>query len=172
MVKAISDAFHAAYEATMLAEGGYILHNVKADRGGQTYAGIARKHWPKWRGWVDIDSGSTPEASDVRDFYKQNFWEPLNLDSLDPKVAATIYDFGVNAGTGTAAKLAQLVAGATPDGRIGPVTLDKINAMDPDKFVLAFALAKIARYRDIVQRDRTQLKFLLGWVNRTLKGVA
>ena len=37
--------------------------------------------------------------------------------------------------------------------------------------MLAYALAKITRYRDIVQRDRTQGKFLLGWLNRTLNGL-
>jgi len=35
--------------------------------------------------------------------------------------------------------------------------------------VAYYALAKIARYRDIVTRDRSQMKFLLGWLNRTLK---
>jgi len=29
--------------------------------------------------------------------------------------------------------------------------------------------AKLARYRDIVTRDRTQGRFLLGWINRLLK---
>ena len=165
-------SFLAAYEATMLAEGGYVLHEVKGDRGGQTYAGISRKAWPKWRGWVDIDLGNKPDAGDVREFYRQHFWEPLNLSTLDPRVAATIYDFGVNAGVSTAAKLAQIVVGATPDGKIGPVTVSKIAAMDPEKFVLSYALAKVARYRDIVARDRVQMKFLLGWLSRTLKAAA
>ena len=49
--------------------------------------------------------------------------------------------------------------------------VEAINAADPEKFVLAYALAKITRYRDIVQRDRTQGKFLLGWLNRTLNGL-
>jgi len=46
-----------------------------------------------------------------------------------------------------------------------------INDADPEKFVLEYALAKIARYRDIVTRDRVQQKFLLGWINRTLNGL-
>ena len=61
------------------------------------------------------------------------------------------------------------MAGATPDGSLGPRSVAALNAMDPEKFVMAYALAKIARYRDIVTRDRTQIKFLLGWINRTLK---
>jgi lysozyme family protein len=68
-----------------------------------------------------------------------------------------------------AVKLAQLVVGATPDGSVGQRTLQALNAYDPEKFVMAYALAKIARYRDIVTRDKTQAAFLLGWINRTLR---
>lgn len=165
--------FLPAFEATMLAEGGYVLHNVPADRGGMTFAGISRKNWPQWRGWIDIDAGSTPEAQDVRAFYHEKFWLPLRMSEVaDQKVAATIYDFAVNAGTGIAVKLAQIVVGTTPDGRMGPKTLAAINAMDSRLFILAYALAKVARYRDIIARDKTQLKFISGWLSRTLKGVA
>jgi hypothetical protein len=38
--------------------------------------------------------------------------------------------------------------------------------------VLAYTLAKIARYRDIVTKNREQGKFLLGWINRSLGGLA
>jgi lysozyme family protein len=62
--------------------------------------------------------------------------------------------------------------GLTPDGQFGDKTVEALNAIDPDKFVPMFALAKIARYRDIVTKNRTQQKFLLGWINRTLQGVA
>lgn len=165
--------FLPAFEATMVAEGGYVLHNVAQDRGGMTFAGISRRAWPKWRGWVDVDAGGTPEAQDVRAFYRAHFWDVLRLEGVnDQRVAATIYDFGVNAGTAVAAKLAQIVVKATPDGKMGPVSLAAINSMVPDLFVLAYALAKIARYRDIVARDKTQIKFLLGWLARTLKSAA
>ena len=85
-------------------------------------------------------------------------------------IAQTIFDFHVNAG-GVAIKLAQLVVGSTPDGVMGSKTVAALNTIDPGKFVMSYALAKIARYRDIVQRDKTQIKFLLGWINRTLAGV-
>lgn len=34
--------FAVAYERMIRNEGGYVLHQVAGDRGGQTYAGIAR----------------------------------------------------------------------------------------------------------------------------------
>lgn len=165
--------FAPAFERTLLNEGGYKLTNVKDDRGGQTYAGIARNAWPKWAGWGYIDSGDTPPAEAVRGFYRANFWDALRLTEVtDQRVAQGLYDFAVNAGVGTAAKLAQIVVGATPDGRIGPKTLAMLNAMDAHLFTAQFSLAKLARYEQIVTRDRSQGKFLLGWVRRVLKEAA
>lgn len=164
--------FLPAFERMIVNEGGYVLHTVKDDRGGMTYAGIARAFHPNWPGWRVIDQGETPPADLVRQFYRSNFWHPLRLDEVEHQdVAGNIFDFGVNAGLGTAAKLAQLVVGATPDGKIGAKTLQALNTIDPDLFVARYALAKIARYRDIVAKNRTQQRFLIGWLNRTLKGM-
>lgn len=161
--------FLPAFEAMIVREGGYVVHTVAGDTGGMTYAGIARNKNPQWLGWSVIDDGGTPPPDIVRAFYRANYWAPLRADEVkDQAVASTIFDFGVNAGVGTAAKLAQVVAGATPDGRLGPKSVEAINAMSPDLFLARYTLAKIARYRDIVRRDRTQVKFLLGWLNRAL----
>lgn len=165
----MADFLHA-FERMIVNEGGYVLHTVAGDRGGMTYAGIARNFHPGWQGWRVIDQGDTPPADLVRQFYRSNFWAPLRLDEVThQEVAGNIFDFGVNAGLSTAAKLAQLVAGTTPDGKIGSKTIAALNAIDPDLFVARYALAKIARYRDIVVKNRTQQRFLVGWLNRALK---
>ena len=165
--------FIPAFEKMIVNEGGYVLHTVQGDRGGQTFAGIARNAWPKWEGWAVIDRGGRPDAETVRRFYRENFWQPVRGDEIDNQdVARTLFDFAVNAGARTAAILAQTVLGVTPDGRPGPKTISALNAIDPEKFILAYALAKLARYRDIVTRDRSQQKFLLGWLNRTLREAA
>lgn len=163
--------FIPAFERTLLSEGGYRLTNIKGDRGGQTFAGISRNAWPNWSGWNAIDSGSTPDAGLVREFYRVNFWNPCGCDQINNQlIAETLYDFAVNAGVTTAVKLAQITVSATPDGRFGPKTLEAINATEPDLFLARYALAKIARYAAIVSRDTSQRAFLLGWVNRALKG--
>jgi len=168
--------FLSAFEQMIRDEGGYVLHTVAGDRGGQTYAGIARNFNPSWPGWAYIDRGATPPSELVREWYRASYWLPIRGDEITSQaVAASIFNFAVNTSApgrpAVAVKLAQLVVGATPDGALGPRTLAALNAYDPEKFVLAYALAKVARYRDIVQRDRSQLKFLLGWINRTLLGV-
>lgn len=163
--------FLPAFERMLIAEGGYVLHTVPGDRGGMTYAGIARNMNPGWAGWSVIDAGGTPHADLVRGFYRAQYWDVIKGDQITSQaIAQTIFDFHVNAGA-VARKLAQIVVGVTPDGSFGPKTVEALNAYDEDKFVMAYALAKIARYRDIVMRDRSQNKFLLGWLNRTLQGV-
>lgn len=165
--------FLKAFERTLSNEGGYKLIDVAGDRGGMTYAGIARKFHPSWVGWLSIDAGKVPATELVREFYRREFWDKLGADRIEPqRVAETIYDFAVNADWRVAAKLAQVVVGSTPDGVLGEKSIAAINAADPNVFCLAFALAKVRRYADIVSRDRGQAKFLLGWINRTLKELA
>jgi lysozyme family protein len=160
--------FEAAFQATMRREGGFVLHTVPGDRGGQTYAGIARNFHPRWPGWAFVDRNETPPTEMVREFYRVEFWDRMRCGQLKPRTASHLFDFGVNAGIRTAVRLAQVVAGATPDGVIGPRTVDALNAMDETEFEMAYTIAKISRYAEIVNRDRSQSKFLLGWVNRTL----
>ena len=167
--------FLPAFEKMIRDEGGYVLHEVEGDRGGMTYAGIARKMNPDWGGWEYLDRKDTPPSEMVRQFYREGYWTPIRGDELPQRVAESIFNFAVNTSApkrpAVAIKLAQIVVGSTPDGVLGDKTFRALREMDEEKFVLAYALTKIARYRDIVTRDRSQMKFMLGWINRTLAGV-
>ncbi len=164
--------FALAFEKMILNEGGYVLHNVSGDRGGQTYAGIARNFHPDWEGWGIIDRGDMDDpglTQMVREFYKKNFWNKVKGEDISgQRIAEALFDFAVNAGIKTASKLAQVVIEATPDGIIGSKSVGKLNGMDEEIFVPRYALAKIARYAEICKRNSNQKKFLLGWINRTL----
>jgi lysozyme family protein len=108
----------------------------------------------------------------VRNFYKVEFWDRIRGDEIANQVVAeSVFNFGVNTGMGVAVKLAQLIVGATPDGAVGNVTLQKFNNVESESFRKSYALAKITRYADICNKNRSQSKFLLGWLNRTLKGL-
>jgi lysozyme family protein len=167
--------FEQAFEKMIADEGGYVLHNVAGDTGGMTYAGIARNKNPQWPGWklIDHEAINNPLLTGmVRNFYKVEFWDRVRGDEIaNQTVAENIFNFSVNTGMGVAVKLAQLIVGATPDGAVGEKTLQKFNAAEPESFKKAYALAKITRYADICNKNRTQSKFLLGWINRTLKGL-
>ena len=168
--------FEPAFEQMIRNEGGYVNHTVSGDRGGQTFAGIARNFHGQWEGWqlIDRNDMDNPRLTElVREFYKTHFWDKIKGDDIAAQgIAETLFDFAVNAGYRTAGKLAQLVVGATPDGIIGPKSLKAINAADEQHFMAKYALAKVARYVEIVKRDRSQMKFMLGWLNRTLNGAA
>ena len=159
--------FEPCYRAAIRREGGYKLHTVEGDRGGMTYAGIARNFWSEWEGWAYIDQGEIPPTKFVRAFYRSNFWEKVKGDDIqNQSTASTLFDFAINAGNRTAIKLAQTAVGCEPDGVIGPRSLAALNEADGEAFAAAYALVKIKRYAEICNNDRSQTKFLLGWVNR------
>lgn len=161
--------FTAALARVLEAEGGFVLTHVAGDHGGATYAGISRNAWPAWTGWAYLDRGEAIPRQLASDFYRDNFWLPVHGDEIkDQRIATSLFSFAVNAGVKTAIKRAQEAACVAADGVIGKMTLFALNSADPELFLARFALAKIARYRDICYQDRSQLKFLLGWINRTL----
>jgi lysozyme family protein len=172
--------YEIAEAITGLNEGLYA--NNKADRGGETYAGIARNFWPKWAGWAIIDQikNAYGEQSSVinryaksnaslhkliSDFYKDNFWDTLNLDDFrDQQIANSVYDFGVNSGTSRAAKFIQEVAGVAADGKIGAKSLSAINGGNARLLHGSFNSAREMFYRSIAKGNQAQ--FLRSWLSR------
>ena len=168
-------SFREAFEKTMENEGGYYLHDVPGDRGGMTYAGISRRYHPHWIGWRMIDKGVVSKAALeplVRSFYKEWFWDKINgSEMLNQGMADSIYDFAVNVGPRDSARLAQAIVEVETDGIIGPISLKALNTCNPDLFRIKFFVGKIAWYARICNKSPGQKKFLLGWVNRSLKEV-
>jgi lysozyme family protein len=163
--------FEECFNTVMKLEGGYVLHNVPGDRGGMTYAGIARNSWPNWEGWRFIDNKTDVPLSMVENFYRENFWNVIKGDKINSQaIAFIIYDFAVNAGCKSSVRIAQLICKTTSDGVMGPKTLAVLNQMSDD-FIMMFSMLKIIRYKDICMRDKVQLKFLCGWINRVQKGL-
>lgn len=155
-----------AYTKVIESEGGYKLIDIKGDLGGQTYAGIARNPNPNWEGWAVIDQGQMPPNSMVQDFYKKNFWDRVKGDDLPTGLDYLVYDFAVNAGTGTSAKLLQRAVGVVDDGAIGNGTLAAVKAHNPEDLIEEFSKQKEAFYQKIVEKRPEQSKFIKGWLNR------
>ncbi|WDE03655.1 N-acetylmuramidase [Thalassomonas viridans] len=174
--------FDTAFELTMTAEGGYV--NDPDDPGGETYKGIARTRNPKWPGWTEVDllknnsnfprnlDHHPPLQTKVKALYEAHYWDKIRGDEItDQDIAESIFDFAVNAGPRTSAKLAQVAVGAKADGVIGPKTLKKLNDDDKRAFLAVFALAKIGRYVSICEKRKESRKYFFGWVRRTLEGI-
>ena len=174
--------FNPSYEKVLSHEGGYV-HDPD-DPGGETYKGVARKMHSKWDGWPIVDilkkQSGFPANLDknadlqekIKTFYRSLFWDKIKGDDIqDQDVAMSIFDFAVNAGTATSATLAQVVVAAKKDGVIGPKTLEKLNSFDPEHFLAAFTVAKIARYISIVKKRPSSRKYFYGWVRRALNDI-
>lgn len=160
--------FERAFQHLMKDEG-VVLSNHAADKGGQTFAGIARKFHPDWNGWRYVDAGDTPPTQLVRDFYHVEYWMPVKGDQIkSQKVADVLFGQFVNMG-GNAIKLAQAVAGVIADGKIGPKTLAAINEMDEERFLDKLCIAMFARYYTIGMKDKTQRVWWPGWFGRALR---
>ncbi|MCK5541725.1 MAG: hypothetical protein KAI40_03460 [Desulfobacterales bacterium] len=174
--------FIPCFEKVMDMEGGFVVHEIPGDRGGLTYAGIARHKNPSWSGWakVDADQFDADLFDQVQSFYKKNYWDRIRGDEIIfQEVAYCLFDFGVNAGTKTAVKIAQKIIGALCDGHFGKLSLAALNELIQDKkdaalFVASYSLEKIFKYKDICMKDprrkkdriSSNEKFLCGWINR------
>ena len=174
--------FDIAYKITAKWEGGYV--NDPDDSGGETYAGISRKNWPKWEGWPHVDRLKGRVASSwnlnasrtidmrplndaVLSFYKTNFWDKIKGDQINNQsIANMLYDWYVNSGY-HAIKSIQEVVGAYPDGVIGPKTIHLINSGGQEEIFNSLRVARLKFYDNIVKNRPTQRKFLDGWRNRT-----
>ena len=176
--------FEISEAITGAAEGLYA--NDPADTGGETWAGISRNNWPKWLGWTIIDDikkkyGKTAAIINKygranRDlnclrlnFYKENFWDVNKLDQIkDQQLADSVYDFGVNSGTGRAAKFLQQAVSkfsrVTIDGQIGPQTLSAVNAVPADKLHAEYNRLRQEFYISIAKGSK--VKFLKSWLSR------
>lgn len=172
--------FESAYAKVKKFEGGYA--NNPNDRGGETYAGIARVHFPKWKGWEIVDKYKKSEHSSkdlnkvlqgngqldvmVEHFYKVNFWDAIMGDEIMNQLSAdNIMDFAVNSGVSRAVKYAQRIVKTDEDGVMGRVTIKAINA-NVAGFVTYYKAARLQFINKIIANNSSQEEFRKGWVNR------
>lgn len=158
--------FLPAVVKTIAHEGGARYTETAGDTGGATKYGISKRAYPQ----LDIRNLTEDQA---REIYRRDYWNLIKGDSIQSQaVAENIFDSAVNLGSGRTIRLVQLTLGVAQDGALGQDTLAALNKADPERFIADFTLAKIARYVGICNKDRTQSKFLLGWLNRAMGTMA
>ena len=102
-------------------EGGYVNH--PKDPGGETNLGVTKRVYQEHGGTKDMKDLL---VEDVAPIYKKGYWDKMKGDDLPGGLDLCVFDFGVNAGPGRAAKFLQSMIGTTVDGGIGPNTLAKV----------------------------------------------
>lgn len=168
--------FYTAYELVADAEGGYQKH--PNDTGNYNSLGnLVGTNWgisaPVYENWIgrpptegDMRSMS---AQDARAIYRANFWDDIRGDQIQSQAVANIFfDGRVNHGrTGT--KIMQRVLNIPDDGRVGPQTIQAINAADPGQLYVAYREARRKFYYELSESRPSLSVFLQGWLNRLAK---
>lgn len=147
-------------------EGGYVNH--PADRGAATNLGITQRTYTMWRN----ENGGT--YKDVRDItkaeakaiYRALYWDAAKCDELPDELREIQFDAAVNHGVRRANKMLQEAAGVTQDGVIGDKTMAAVASMDSRLLKARYLAARYKFYGAIINRDRSQLVFMAGWMNR------
>jgi len=157
--------FNRCLNLVLHHEGGYVNH--PKDPGGMTNMGVTKRVYEEWVGYsVSENTMQNLEEKDVAPIYKKNYWDRLKCDELPLGLDLCLFDFGVNAGTGRAAKYLQKLVGTTPDGGIGPMTLKAV-----DEFISLNGIPEtIEKYQTNRQKYYEKLKtfetFGRGWTRR------
>ena len=148
-------------QAILHHEGGYVNH--PKDPGGETNLGVTKRVYEEWGGTKDMKELT---FEDVAPIYKKNYWHKGQGESLPGGLDLCVFDFGVNAGPGRAAKYLQTQIGTIADGGIGPNTLAKLDEYMQTNDIQTV----IKKYQDVRLDYYKQLKtfetFGRGWTRR------
>lgn len=182
--------FDDAFKIVLGFEGGY--SNDPADRGGETNYGITYNtlNDAKNKGWIPFNvTIQNIQLEHAKIIYKKGYWDVVQADSLPHPLDLIMFDSAVNHGPGAAVKLLQKSLNALLrytelkiDGIVGPLTLRAVNdyiglgstpgtPLDSNIRYLCIdvLLNRVELYSSIVNSNRSQEKFLKGWLNRVFK---
>ena len=158
--------FEKIFDYLLKVEGGY--SNDKYDAGGKTKYGIIESEARKY--------GYKGHMRDMpldiaRDIYNKKYYHKNRLDTLkSDKIALSVCDFVVNAGTWGAKKaqaaLNELGFDLRVDGILGKKSLAALNEVDEAKFLEKYHDLQRRYYRVLAANKPSQKKFLTGWLNR------
>lgn len=154
--------FKRAVPVILKHEGGFV--NDFADPGGATNMGITHGTLAAWRGRpVTVHDVKTMTELEAREIYMAHYWNAVRADELPPGVDLVVFDFAVNAGVSTSAKVLQRLVYVKADGAVGPITLDAAWKIDPISLINGFSEDRMRHYRSL----KTFPRFGVGWTRRT-----
>lgn len=154
----MNERFEEAFAITLDIEKGYI--DDPKDSGGKTKYGISQQAYPL----LDIKSLTIDDAKSI---YKKDYWDKLKLDEIHSKeLACSLFDSAVNLGQPTLSRLMQRAVKVEVDGFVGVKTLEAVNAIDEELFVLRLFALKTIRYVKIVENDKKNKRFFYGWIKK------
>ena len=174
----LSGSFAPAYEIVRVNEGGYVWDAV--DKGGETYAGIARNIFPSWEGWAIIDAKKFRYANKViptntkfsdMDFlvtrFYQGLWDKSRYGEIKSQIISNLlFDFSVHSGAGNANKIIQRLVGIKDDGVMGAGTITAINAVNEQQLYAALLNGRKAFLEKVITNNSGYEKYRAGFAKR------
>ena len=157
----MKENFDDALAAVLEHEGGFVNH--PKDPGGMTNLGVTKRVWEAWVGKTvsEADMRALTPAI-VAPMYRKQYWDAVKGDELPSGLDYLMFDFAINAGVSRAIRTMQKAIGTTPDGAIGPKTMQALRDADPDALIDKFSAEKEAFYRSLP----TFATFGKGWLRR------
>lgn len=167
------DAFQYALEKTLQWEGGYQSnpndpgnYNSKRDLIG-TNLGISAPVLEKHLGRLPLHADMKYLTVDMAAKIYETYWTAVRAGEIrQPEVAALVFDMAVNHGPSSAIRAAQRAVGAKADGKMGPITLAKLNRGEWKEIVNRMVAERIVLYGRIVARSPKMNVFYRGWIRR------
>jgi lysozyme family protein len=167
--------FQRAYGFTQKWEGGSKFTQDPNDPGGATKYGVSFRFLEGLPldvsdidkngklTWKDVQALSAEDAEAIYKFY---FWDALKLDSFNFDLAAVLFDTAVNIGKKRAVKALQDVTGSTPDGIIGPRTIEAALNSNQQTTAKAILFYRETYYLRLFKSQKWAAKYIDGWLNR------
>ena len=155
-------------------EGGYV--NNALDRGGETYAGIARRFWPNVSIWPTIDAikakapiktnAKFPSLEPTVTKFYEDMWLKNSFDKIvSQPIVDIFFDWFVNSGSAAISGVQKIVK-VPITRKLDAATLAAINKENATELNNKIKQERIDFYNRIVARDPSQKVFINGWMNR------
>ena len=162
--------FQRIAEFILRVEGGYVSRDTADDPGGATKFGISLR-FARGIG-LDLDGDGQVSEADIKlitpavffSVIRENFWEPVRAADMPPPVALVLTDTAVHSGPSRAARLLQKAIGVKEDGRIGPITLNRISLAITRELVVDFLAYRMLFLQGLPNYEANKL----GWSRRIL----
>lgn len=138
-------------------EGGFVDH--PDDPGGATNFGITERTARSFGYTGDMRELPLEVAVDI---YKRLYWDTISADEMPFAVAFQVFDGAVNHGISRSVMWLQEIVSATPDGVVGPQTLNLINSDSESDIVFLYNSERIQFYTGL----KTFNAFGRGWMRR------
>lgn len=129
------------------------------DPGGRTSRGIIQREYDRYlirHGLSTVVANHDvwkASDNDIKQIYRENYWDRMHCEQLPGGVDITVFDGGVNSGVAQQAKWAQRALNIKVDGDFGPATVLALTSANDNDVLVA----------DILERRLAMLQGLKTW---------